>query len=244
MDIRLKYVGTDMRGPNGWHTSQMPHSPYIPHSSHSPHSSHTSYSSHARQEQRSTHARRTSTMESAQAGFSLVEVSVVMAIVLLLAIIAIPTVSAYVIESKVPKVGEELARFILHTKVNASNGSSAPYDGIATSNLANMLRDSTIFSITGDASAPTLRHGLGSDGQVEVAEADAGAAFTITLSNVNHAACPAIASVMQRVSRQITLASGGAAAAVVKDDTTRYSALDTESRCTQGDVNTFVFTVS
>lgn len=183
-------------------------------------------------------------MESAQAGFSLVEVSVVMAIVLLLAIIAIPTVSAYVIESKVPKVGEELARFILHTKVNASNGSSAPYDGIATSNLANMLRDSTIFSITGDASAPTLWHGLGSDGQVEVAEADAGAAFTITLSNVNHAACPAIASVMQRVSRQITLASGGAAAAVVKDDTTRYSALDTESRCTQGDVNTFVFTVS
>ena len=39
-----------------------------------------------------------------QAGFSLVEISIVMAIVLLLSIIAIPTVKTYVIESKVPKV--------------------------------------------------------------------------------------------------------------------------------------------
>lgn len=179
-----------------------------------------------------------------QAGFSLVEVSIVMAIVLLLAIIAIPTVSAYVVESKVPKVGEELARFILHTKVNASNGSAAPYEGIGTSNLANMVRDSSIFSISGNAANPTVRHGLGADGEVSVAEAEAGGAFTITLSGVNHAACPSIASVMQRVSQTITLTPEGGAATVVKDDATRYSALETESRCAQGDGNTFVFTVS
>src|SRR5690606_35469467 len=104
MNIHLKYVGTDMRGPNGWHTSHSPHSPHSPHSSHSSHSSRSSHSSHserAGQDQRSIHARRTNTMEPAQAGFSLVEVSLVMAIVLLLAIIAIPTVSAYVIVSKV-----------------------------------------------------------------------------------------------------------------------------------------------
>ncbi len=181
--------------------------------------------------------------EMQQAGFSLVEVSIVMAIILLLAIIAIPTVQAYVVESKVPKVGEELARFILHTRVNAAGGSATPYGGIATNNLANMLRDSSVFSISGNASSPTVLHGLGTDGQANVAEAEAGSAFTITLSKVNHAACPSIASVLQRVSDTIVLTPEGGASAVIKDADTPYSALDTEMRCSHGDKNTFVFTV-
>ena len=125
----------------------------------------------------------------AQAGFSLVEVAIVMAIILLLAIIAIPRVQAYVVQSKVPKVGEELARFILHTRVNASGGLAPPYQGIATTNLANMLADSSVFTIGGSAGTPTILHGLGSDGEVTVAEADAGESFSLTLSNVNHC-CP------------------------------------------------------
>ena len=48
-----------------------------------------------------------------QRGFSLVEVAVVTAIVLLLAIIGIPAIGNYLVENKVPKVGEELARFVL-----------------------------------------------------------------------------------------------------------------------------------
>lgn len=178
-----------------------------------------------------------------QAGFSLVEVSIVMAIVLLLAIIAIPAISAYVIESKVPKVGEELTRFILHAKVNAANGLPTPYDGIGNANLANMVRDTGVFTISGAADAPTVRHGLGSAGEVTVATVDSGAAFTITLSKVNHAACPSIASVMQRVSDSITVAGNGGAASVIKDAATRYSALATESQCSEGDENTFVFKV-
>lgn len=179
-----------------------------------------------------------------QAGFSLVEISIVMAIVLLLAMIAIPTVRTFVIESKVPKVGEELARFILHTKINASTGSSLPYEGIGNVSMANMLRDSGIFSITGSTADPVVRHGLGSDGEVTVAQADAGEAFAITLSKVNHAACPSIASVLQRLSDSIVLTPQGGSATVVKDADTQYSALETETRCTQGDANTFVFKVS
>src|SRR5690606_26172617 len=88
-----------------------------------------------------------------QKGFSLIEVSIVTAIVLLLAIIAIPAIGAYVVENKVPKVGEELARFILQTKVNAPNGSVTPYAGIGTNNFANLVRDSSVFSVSGtDAS--------------------------------------------------------------------------------------------
>ena len=179
-----------------------------------------------------------------QEGFSLVEVSIVMAIVLLLAIIAIPTVQAYVIEGKVPKVGEEIARFILHTRVNATGAPAAPYDGIDTENLANMMRDSSVFSISGTGASAVVYHGLGRNGAVNVASASSGSAFSVTLTGVNHAACPALASVLQRVTDVIELTAGGGSSVVLKNGSTPYSALETESRCTQGDENTFVFTAS
>ncbi|MDS1141888.1 type 4 pilus major pilin [Pusillimonas sp. SM2304] len=180
----------------------------------------------------------------AQQGFSLIEVSIVTAIVLLLAIIGVPAIGGYVVENKVPKVGEELARFILQTKVNAPNGSTTPYAGIATSNFANLVRDSSIFTVSGADAAVKVLHGLGSDGEVNVAEAQSGAAFSITLSRVHNAACPSIASVMQRVSDTMTVAAQGQAAVTIKDGSTHYSALAAESRCAKGDVNTFVFTAS
>lgn len=182
----------------------------------------------------------------AQQGFSLIEVSIVTAIVLLLAIIGVPAIGGYVVENKVPKVGEELARFILQTKVNAPNGSGQPYEGIDISNFANLVRDSSIFSVTGTGSTIKVLHGLGTDGEVNVAANAAGNGFSITLHKVNNAACPSIASVMQRVSDAITVTPQDGATAVVKDvrQDIHYSALATEAKCTKGDVNTFVFTAS
>lgn len=176
-----------------------------------------------------------------QAGFSLIEVSIVTAIILLLAIIAIPAVGSYVIENKVPKVGEELARFVLQTQVNAQPGAAAPYSGVATSHFANMVLDSSLFSVTNAGGAPTVRHGLGRDGTIEISASDAGASFTITLSKVSHAACPALASVMQRLAHTIVISSASGGSATVKNDGLDYSALNAESHCTKGDVNTFVF---
>lgn len=176
-----------------------------------------------------------------QQGFSLIEVSIVTAIVLLLAIISIPAIGGYVIENKVPKVGEELARFILQTKVNAPNGSTTPYADIDTRHFAKLVRDSSIFSVSGSDAATRVLHGLGSNGDVLVAPAESGTAFSITLSGVNNVACPSIASIMQRVSESITIAAEGQSASVVKDATTPYSALSAEAQCAQGDVNTFVF---
>src|SRR3546814_476676 len=179
-----------------------------------------------------------------QRGFSLIEVSIVTAIVLLLAIIGIPAIGGYVVENKVPKVGEELARFILQVKVNAPNGSTEPYADIDTANFANLVRDSSIFSVSGLGAGLKVLHGLGSGGQVTASPAGAGDAFSIELSNVNHAACPAIASVMQRVADSITVAPDGQAAATVKDASTPYTALTPESKCVTGALNTFVFPAS
>src|SRR5690554_5492020 len=151
-----------------------------------------------------------------QSGFSLVEVSIVTAIVLLLAIIGIPAIGGYVVENKVPKVGEELARFILQTKVNGPSGSSKPYAGIDINHFANLVSDSSIFTVLDQGSQKTVYHGLGTDGIVHVAEAAAGAAFTITLDKVNNAACPSIASVMQRIVDEITVQPSTGATTTVK----------------------------
>ena len=161
-----------------------------------------------------------------QQGFSLMEVSIVTAIVLLIAIVGIPAIGGYVIENKVPKVGEELQRFVASMKINAQGGGVTPYTGLDTGALANALRDSTVLSVQGTGAAASVAHGLGGSGtsgsgvvQVEPASVDGagmGSAFTLTLTNVSHAACPALASVLQRVSEIISI-SGSSGAKVVKD---------------------------
>src|SRR5690625_618125 len=180
-----------------------------------------------------------------QAGLSLIEVSIVSAIVLLLAIIAIPAVGAYVIENKTPRVGEELARFVLQTQINAQPGSSLPYQGVGTRNLAAMVLDSSLLSVSDPLSDnPVVLHGLGREGTVQVNPADAGASFSIVLDRVNHAACPALASVIQRLAHTIAISSPSSGSATVKDENLEYNALNAESRCSKADVNTFTFTAS
>lgn len=179
-----------------------------------------------------------------QRGFSLVEISIVTAIVLLLAIIAIPAVGAYVIENKVPRVGEELARFVLQVQINAQPGNNAPYIDISTNHLARMAEGSTVLSVRESGSTTTITHGLGSDGVISVAPSGSGASFTLTLTNVSHAACPALASVMQRVMDDIVIQSKGGSAGTVKSASVPYNALQAESSCGRGDVNTFELTAS
>lgn len=190
-----------------------------------------------------------------QRGFSLIEVSIVTAIVLLVAIIGIPAIGSYVIENKVPKVGEELQRFIARTKTNAQGEGTAPYAGVDTGILANALRDSSVVTVTGQGAAALVVHGLGGNGSAgngtislapaSIAGGGLGSGFSLTLTAVNNAACPALASVMQRVS-EIIAVEGSSGRQTVKDTSSTpplgYSAALVESLCASGDKNTFVFT--
>jgi prepilin-type N-terminal cleavage/methylation domain-containing protein len=193
---------------------------------------------------------------AAQRGFSLIEVSIVAAIILLAAIVGIPAIGTYVIENKVPEVGRELQRFVARTKANAQGGGPTPYVDIDTGALANAVRDSSALSVSGTGAAALVAHGLGGAGTagngvvtvepVVFASGGAGSGFAVTLNRVSHAACPALASVMQR-SAEIISVQGQGGAVVVKDSTASpplaYMAARAEAQCVQGDNNTFVFTV-
>lgn len=173
-----------------------------------------------------------------QRGFSLIEVSIVTAIVLLIAVIGVPAIGAYVMENKVPKVGQELARFVMNMRINAGTSASAPYAGISKSNLAAMVADSSVLSVS---SSGDILHGLGTNGVIEVDATDAGQGFLLRLTGVNHVACPSIASVMQRMASSITVESGSGVTKTVKDAGNPYNALLAESGCSKGNVNKFVF---
>ena len=75
-----------------------------------------------------------------QYGFSLIEISIVTTIMMLLAIVGIPAIQGYVVESKVPRVAEELQRFVARLKVTTNGFGASPYAGVDTRVLANSLR--------------------------------------------------------------------------------------------------------
>ncbi len=181
-----------------------------------------------------------------QQGFTLVEVAIVASIVLIAAILGIPAINGYIVENKVPAVGQELQRFVARTKASTQGLGQTPYTGIGIAQLSNALRSSSVVTVSGSGATAVVRHGLGaSDGKIALAVDSitaAGDAFNITLDKVNEAACPGLAAVMQRVSERIDIngvvvkqpGTGGAAGV--------YSASGADAACTAGDTNTFAFT--
>ncbi len=195
-------------------------------------------------------------VRASQRGFSLIEISIVTAIVMLIAIVGIPAIQGYVIENKVPRVAEEIQRFIARVKANTHGFGATPYSGIDGGTLANALRSSGVVSVTGQGPGATVAHGLGGSGtsgrgvitvaSQSIAGGAGGSAFSLTFNDVNHAACPALASVLQRAAEVVTI-SGQAGPVVVKNTSTEpgmaYNAILADAQCLAGDRNTFSFTV-
>lgn len=194
--------------------------------------------------------------QRAEAGFSLIEISIVTTIMMLIAIIGIPAIQGYVIESKVPRVAEELQRFVARLKAGTHGFGATPYSGVNGSTLVNALRASSVVSVTGEGAGATVAHGLGGSGSngrgvitiapQSMAGAATGVAFSLTLNDVNHAACPALASILQRIAQTVTI-SGQSGPVTVKNASFEpvmpYSAILADAQCASGDRNTFVFTI-
>ena len=191
-----------------------------------------------------------------QQGFSLIEVSIVTAIMMLIAIIGIPAIQAYVIENKVPRVAEEMQRFVARIKANTHGFGATPYQGIHNGTLASALRGSSVISVSGEGATSNIAHGLGGSGvsgrgvvQIEaqsLAGFARGSAFSMTFTDVNDAACPALASILQRVA-EIVVISGRNGSAQVKNATQippqPYNPILADAQCSAGDSNQFQFVI-
>jgi type IV pilus assembly protein PilA len=191
---------------------------------------------------------------SQQQGFSLVEVSIVTALMIILAIVGVPALQSYVIENKVPKVAGDLQRFVSRMKVAGLGGGAVPYQTIDQRVLINGMRSASVVSVVGDGAGAEVAHGLGGlgragNGIIEVAPEAVpglpqGSAFSLTLKNINHAACPSLVTTMQRMASVIKV-TGSAGTVEVKnilvEPVREYQAILADAQCERGDRNSFMF---
>src|SRR5690625_1730824 len=83
----------------------------------------------------------------AQQGLSLIELSVVTVIILLLAVLAVPVIQGYLVENRVPKVGEALAHYVLRQHLNASVHGAGQYEGMNIDHFSRQNQDKAVFNI-------------------------------------------------------------------------------------------------
>lgn len=189
-----------------------------------------------------------------QMGFSLVEVSIVTALMVILAIIGVPALQSYVIENKVPKVAADLQRFVSRMKVAAIGAGPTPYDRLDQRVLVNGMRSASAIAVHGHGPDAAVVHGLGGRGKsgsgTVAIKADAvpglspGSAFSLLLTDVNHAACPALMTAMQRMASVVKVA-GHSGAVEVKNAFLNppldYQPVLADAQCERGDKNRFEF---
>jgi type IV pilus assembly protein PilA len=186
---------------------------------------------------------RRSTKRS-QAGFTLIELGVVLLIIGVLGLFAFPRINGYLISSKVDPTAKDLAAAVLRMRVNAEGTGPTPYAAMNTAVLANTLRDrTTVMTVDGEGAAATVTHGLGATGAaITVAPATittAGDSYAMTMV-ANKAACPSFAAILRNVSQIITI--NGTAVHSIPGGIA-FNGQTAENLCTAGDTNTFVFTV-
>lgn len=183
-----------------------------------------------------------------QGGWTLAEVGVVITIVIILAIVGFPSVKGFFVQGRVPAAAGELQRFMSTARIMSEGDSATPYSAIDNAqNLAPSLRDSTVFKVTGNTVAHRLGGtGVGSNGTITIAPAAlgggaVGSAFSLTLTNVNHRACPVLASTLNGISEMISVNGTVAKTLGANSESGTFNAVTAQNLCVNGDNNTFVF---
>lgn len=180
--------------------------------------------------------------------FSLAEVAVVAALLILAVVFGVPAVSGFLVEMRVPYASGELQRFMARTRVLGESDTVTPYANITTSsNLVPSLQGSSVFRVSNTTVAHRLGgSGVGSNGTITLAPAALGggamgSAFSITLTNVNLKACPTLASTLNSVAETISVNGTAAKALGSNNEVGAYDPSTAQGLCEKGDSNTFVF---
>lgn len=175
-------------------------------------------------------------------GFSLIELMMVLAIVALIAIFGLPFARGLIIEGAVEPTANDINKVAMKIRSNFAGHGATPYTSVNTATFANTaIGLAGALTITGSGAGATMTHSLGATGAaVTVASSSVttdGDSFTVTLADVNKAACPGVASILNRATERMTING-----TPVKEIGGTYNAGTATNACTADDTNTFVFT--
>jgi type IV pilus assembly protein PilA len=175
-----------------------------------------------------------------ESGFTLVEVSVVVVLMVLMLTFSFPFIKELFTETKVKPAVEEMSR-IIKVITSAHIGANASYATADTGEIATIaLGSSAVF--TPNAAKTVLNHSLSSvTATVTMAPATVSAAndaATITVNLAARATCPGFVAGLQHAAVAMTI-NGTSVKAVGGS----FLAPDAQVACTDGDTNTYVLTI-
>ncbi|AYD66050.1 prepilin-type N-terminal cleavage/methylation domain-containing protein [Achromobacter sp. B7] len=183
-----------------------------------------------------------------QGGFTLVELAAVLVLIGVLIMISMPSIKGFFVQTRVGPAAAELQRFMTATRLLGEGDSVTPYAAINNaSNLAPAMAESSVFKVNGATVAHRLGgSGVGSNGTITIGPVALGggamgSGLGLTLTNVNHRACPGLATTLNSVSEMISVNGTAAKTLGTNNEPGSFNAVTAQDLCVKGDNNTFVF---
>ncbi|UUZ66287.1 prepilin-type N-terminal cleavage/methylation domain-containing protein (plasmid) [Polaromonas sp. P1-6] len=178
-----------------------------------------------------------------QGGFTILELTTVIAIIAILSILSLFALPPFVISGKVGPASNELLRGMQKMRINAEGAGMTPYATANTSTFANLMRGGSVFTVTNVGAAATLNNSMRLLGTSVVTVAPGtmpagvlGDSYVVTAANVSDAACPELAASAQRGAERITING-----VQVKAPGGNYNGVAATAACTLLDTNTYTF---
>jgi len=180
-------------------------------------------------------------------GFTMIELLVVLAIILVLGILAQPYARGIIINGKVDPTAGDISKIVAKLRSNFSGQGTTPYTNMGAATAATAVFANTgrglvsALSISGEGATATIAHDIGSTGsQLTVSQATIttlGDSFSVSVPTVSDAACPGLAASLSKSAEAITVNG-----ALAKGANGVYNGGIAQNACVAGENNTFVFT--
>ncbi|MPS81706.1 MAG: prepilin-type N-terminal cleavage/methylation domain-containing protein [Achromobacter sp.] len=173
-------------------------------------------------------------------GFTMTEIAIALAVIAILTIFSIPRVEAYIIDGKVPKVAEDLRRFMTRNRINGSSAAdpNTAFAGATQRSFALALSGST--TMASNTTTYQVQHNLGSGGVVRYAGVDGGKGYSLSLDKVHQIACANLAGILARDSNKISI---NGQEQKNTETPVNFNPTTADAACVDGENNTVVFTV-
>ncbi len=176
-----------------------------------------------------TNSHITPPVHTAQDGFTLIELVVVLSIIAVLTVVGLPAVQKIQIEGRTPEVAKGLQGAIIKTINNRASGGD--YSSASTGELASVLAGNTVLTVV-TGNSPSVSHDLnksGSAGSITLASgtiATAGDSGLLQLTAVDGEACTILTNALQKLVKEVRVGS-----TVLKDAATTYNGGTAQTSC-------------